>query len=72
LDKLSSQSSAFINTISSYGLHQLVSVPTHKAGHLLDVVISSHKIVLDLTGLLLTPTHQKTFQHVTTILFYLI
>ena len=47
LDKLSSQSSAFINTISSYGLHQLVSVPTHKAGHLLDVVLSSYRIVLD-------------------------
>ena len=46
LDKVSPQSTAFINTISSYGLYQLVSTSTHKAGHILDVVISSHKIVV--------------------------
>lgn len=33
--------------ISSYGLSQIVTVPTHKAGHLLDVVICSHKMVED-------------------------
>ena len=31
--------------LSSFGLHQLVSSPTHKKGHILDPVISSHKVV---------------------------
>ena len=33
------------NILSSFGLHQLVASPTHKKGHILDPVISSHKIV---------------------------
>ena len=47
LDLNSAHTNAFINTISSYGLHQRISAPTHRAGHILDVVISSHKIVKD-------------------------
>lgn len=35
----------FLELLSSYGLTQLVSQPTHKQGHLLDVVIGSHKMV---------------------------
>ena len=37
--------SKFLELLSSYGLVQLVSQPTHKQGHLLDVVISSHKVI---------------------------
>ena len=47
LDVNSGHTNAFINTISSYGLHQHISEATHRAGHILDVVISSHKIVKD-------------------------
>ncbi len=35
----------FAELLSSYGLTQHVKDPTHKLGHLLDVVISSHKVV---------------------------
>jgi hypothetical protein len=35
----------FTELLSSYGLQQLVSTPTHKLGHLLDVVITSHKMI---------------------------
>ena len=44
-NKRSRNTVKFAELLSSYGLHQLVKVPTHKQGHLLDVVISSHKIV---------------------------
>lgn len=45
LDKISAHSTEFQNIISSYGLNQLVASATHKAGHILDPVISSHKMV---------------------------
>ena len=45
LEKLSAHSTEFINIISSYGLYQWVNGATHKAGHTLDVVISSHNIL---------------------------
>ena len=45
LEKLSTHSTDFINVLSSYGLYQWVKGATHKAGHTLDVIISSHKIV---------------------------
>ena len=35
----------FIDLIESYGMFQLVDRPAHKAGHILDVVISTHKVV---------------------------
>ena len=31
--------------LSSYGLNQLVNVPTHNQGHVLDLIITSHKVV---------------------------
>ena len=39
----SSYSTKLFHLITSYGLHQYVKEPTHKHGHLLDVVISSSK-----------------------------
>ena len=46
LDNLTSQYTNRLNEItSSYGLYQLVKKPTHKSGHLLDVVICSNNIV---------------------------
>ena len=35
----------FADVLSSYGLHQFVTEATHKHGHILDVVISNHKMV---------------------------
>ena len=43
----SSDTKKFIDVIESYGLNQLVEGSTHKAGHTLDVVISSHQVVSD-------------------------
>ena len=45
LDKISAHSTEFLRIISSYGLHQLVESATHKAGRILDPLISSHKMV---------------------------
>ena len=45
LEKVSAHVTEWNNILSSYGLHQLVTPPTHKKGHLLDPVISSHRIV---------------------------
>ena len=45
LEKVSAHRTEFYRILSSYGLNQLVNQPTHKANHLLDVVISSHKVV---------------------------
>ena len=42
-DSKSRTTSKFNQLITSYGLHQYVKEPTHRLGHLLDVVISSHK-----------------------------
>ena len=39
----------FENLIASFGLKQFVSVPTHKSGHTIDVVIASPKIVDELS-----------------------
>jgi hypothetical protein len=38
-------SSKFLQLLSSYGLTQLVTQPTHQQGHILDVVISSNKVI---------------------------
>ena len=35
----------FSELLSSYGLNQLVNEPTHKQGHVLDLIITSHKVV---------------------------
>ena len=45
LDLVSAHTTEFLRIISSYGLHQHVMGATHKAGHTLDVVISSNKVV---------------------------
>ena len=45
LDEDNPQSRAFSDTIASYGLYQLVTETTHKDGHLLDIVVASHKVV---------------------------
>jgi len=45
LDRISAHVSEWSTILSSFGLHQLVSSPTHKKGHILDPVISSHKVV---------------------------
>ena len=46
LDNCRSQyAKKFSELISSYGLAQLVTVPTHRLGHLLDVVLCSHKVI---------------------------
>ena len=47
LDENSKQSRDFSEVISSYGLYQHVNDPTHKAGHTLDVIISSHDIIVN-------------------------
>ena len=47
LDIKSKDSIRFIDIIESYGLKQLVHESTHKDGHILDVVITSHNIVDD-------------------------
>jgi len=46
-DSKSSSSASFIQIISSYGLHQLVTGPTHIHGHTIDVIITSHKLVTE-------------------------
>ena len=46
LDDISKHSTAFCDVIASYGLYQHVNGATHKAGHTLDVVISSHQIIV--------------------------
>ena len=45
LEKVSSHVHEWNSILASFGLYQLVSVPTHKKGHTLDPVITSHKIV---------------------------
>ena len=45
LDEDNPQSRAFSDTIASYGLYQLVTETTHKDGHLLDIVVATHKVV---------------------------
>ena len=45
LDEDNAQTRAFNDTIASYGLYQLVTESTHKDGHLLDIVVASHKVV---------------------------
>ena len=47
LDETSTLSAAFCDMIASYGLYQHVNEATHKAGHTLDVIISSNDIVLN-------------------------
>ena len=47
LDETSKHSTAFCNVITSYGLFQHVNKATHKAGHTLDVIISSHQIIVN-------------------------
>ena len=60
LDEDLPQSKAFIDMISSYGLYQLVTDPTHKDGHLLDVVIASHQVVVD-NSVTVDSNSQKSF-----------
>ena len=46
LDNVRDQNTVrFAELLSSYGLQQLVKEPTHSKGHLLDVVISSNKVI---------------------------
>ena len=45
LDKVSAHSTEFLNCLSSYGLTQHVKEQTHKAGHILDIVVTSQQIV---------------------------
>ena len=46
LDNLQAPSTVkFQELISSYGLAQLITQPTHRHGHTLDAVLSSHKVV---------------------------
>ena len=48
LDHVTSSYTVKMNEIvSSYGLYQYVSEPTHRLGHLLDVVICSNKVIDD-------------------------
>ena len=46
LDNISSSDTILFNDIiESYGLQQYVNQPTHKSGHILDVIIASHNII---------------------------
>ena len=45
LEKVSTHTHEWCTTLSSFGLQQLVTSATHKKGHILDPVISSHKVV---------------------------
>ena len=44
-EQKSRQAQKFSELLSSYGLHQLVNRPTHNQGHVLDLIITSHKVV---------------------------
>ena len=46
LDKVSAHSTEFLRCLSSYGLLQHLQEQTHKAGHTLDIVVTSHKIII--------------------------
>ena len=64
MDKVSAHANEFYNLITSYGLHQLVKKTTHKAGHILDLVIASHKIVKnDSIQILSQPSSLPTCDH---------
>ena len=45
LDMKSAVSTEFVRILASYGLNQLINEPTHKAGHTLDIVTTSHNII---------------------------
>ena len=45
LEKVSAHSTDFLRCLSSYGLVQHLHEGTHKAGHTLDMVVTSHKII---------------------------
>ena len=45
MDEFLTDCSELNEIIGSYGLYQLVDKPTHKAGHILDLVLTSHNIV---------------------------
>ena len=64
-DKESCHATDFLYNLSSYGIDQLVEVPTHKAGHTLDVVCSSHNILNSSRLEVLTDTilHFKSCDH---------
>ena len=44
-EQKSKHAQKFSELLSSYGLHQLVNEPTHNQGHVLDLIITSHKVV---------------------------
>jgi len=56
LDKKSAVSTEFVRILASYGLNQLINEPTHKAGHTLDMVTTSHKIIDNSTLQVLSDT----------------
>ncbi|KAL5260304.1 hypothetical protein ACHWQZ_G010434 [Mnemiopsis leidyi] len=56
LDKKSAVSTEFVRILASYGLNQLINEPTHKAGHTLDMVTTSHKIIDNSTLRVLSDT----------------
>ena len=45
LDRISTHTHEWSTTLSSFGLQQLVTSATHKKGHILDPIISTHKAV---------------------------
>jgi len=58
MDKISAHQKEFNRIITSYGLHQLVDQPTHKAGHILDLLMASHKIIKRNSLSILSPPSQ--------------